>query len=449
MKTKLLILLILTLAFPLVAQITQSQTIIPISVSVTGFVAKPGVYQLTQFSRLSDALDAAAGKLKQPDIQSRLSAPETKAAAMDSIYVNFQALRDVKLQRQSQTSTYDLMRFLRAGDASQNPLLKDGDVVTVSAIQQSVAIQGDVYMPGEYQYLPTDKLADILKLCQGFVPSADLRSVKIYRYKDNRIDFDMLAYDLSTFDTNPEVADIALEPFDRVLVSRDSEKRRGWKVLVEGNVRSPGEYYIGDGTTLYDLLQMCGGPTSRGDLRNAVYINGPYSKALDPDFERLKMYSLNQMTPVEYAYLRARMRQLLGKYSVDVAKVWESQGESDNPVLRDGDYLFVPEAVDMVAVTGQVKSPGMVPWVEGKNWKYYISEAGGYVNNRKSNGTRIIRFNNGNWIKPTKKVQILPGDMVFVPESQDRDLWTDVKDVFTLASSLLTIFLSIRAITTN
>ncbi len=449
MKTKLFLLLLLVLAMPLVAQIGTTQAVIPISVSVTGFVPKPGVYQLTQFSRLSDAIDAASGERKQFDPLEQLSPAQIQEVETDSLYTNFQALRDVKLSRQNKSSAYDLMRFLRLGEAEQNPLLRDGDVITVNAIKQSVSIQGSVYLPGEYQFLPTDKLSDILLLCQGFVPGADLKAVKIYRYQPNRVDFDVLTHDLSTYDSDPGVADIALQPWDRVIVARDAEQRRGWKVLVEGNVRSPGEYLIGDNSTLYDLLQMCGGPTSRGDLRNALYVNEPYSKTLDPDLERLKMYGMNQMTPVEYGYLRSRMRQMLGKYSVDVSSVWESKGQSANPVLRDGDYLFVPEAVNMVAVTGQVARPGMIPWVEGKNWKYYISEAGGFVNNRKGHGTRIIRFHNGNWIKPSKKVPIVPGDMVFVPEAQDRDLWTDVKDVVTLASSVLTIFLSIRAITTN
>lgn len=449
MKTELILLLALLIALPLAAQNFPSQTVVPISVSVTGFVPNPGVYQLTQFSRLSDAIEAASGTKKQLDPLAQLTPAQIQEVELDSLYIHFQALRDVKLTRQGKTSSYDLMRFLRAGEAEQNPLLRDGDLVNVNAMQQTVALQGSFYLPGEYQYLHDDRLSDLLKLCQGFLPGADLKSVKIYRYQPNGVDFDIITHDLSAFETNPSVADIPLMPMDRVMVARDSEQRRGWKVLVEGNVRAPGEYLIGDGTTLYDLLQMCGGPTSRGDLRGALYINEPYSKVADPDLERLKILSMHQMTPVEYGFLRARMRQLRGKYSVDVADVWESKGQNSNPILRDGDYLFVPEAVTMVAVIGQVKEPGLVPWVEGKNWKYYVSAAGGYVNNRKTGGIRVIRFNNGNWIKPDKKVSIVPGDMVFIPEATDRDLWTDVKDVVTLVSSFLTIFLSIRAITTN
>lgn len=449
MKTELLLLIALLIALPLAAQTIPSQAIAPISVSVTGFVPNPGVYHLTQLYRLSDAIDIATGVGKSIDQLTKPTPAQTKDAQLDSLYANFQALRSVKLTRQAKTSTYDLMRFLRVGEADQNPLLRDGDVVTVEAVWQTIAIQGSVYLPGEYQYLPGDKLSDVLKLCQGFVPGADLKAIKVYRYRANKIDFDIINYDLSAYETNPGVADIPLQPMDRVMVAKDTELRRGWKVLVEGNVRSPGEYLIGDATTLYDLLVMCGGPTSRGDLQGALYINEPYSKVADPDFERLKTLYMNQMTPVEYGYMRARMRQLLGKYCVDIANVWETKGQGENPVLRDGDYLFVPEAVKMVAVVGQVKNPGMIAWEAGKDWKYYISQAGGYLNNRRKGGIRVIRFYNGNWIKPDKKVPIVPGDMVFVPESSDRDLWTDIKDVVTLASSLLTIFLSIRAITAN
>jgi len=87
--------------------------------------------------------------------------------------------------------------------------------------------------------------------------------------------------------------------------------------------------------------------------------------------------------------------------------------------------------------------------VEGANWKYYIEAAGGYTNNRRYNGVRIIRAASGNWVKPSKNLPINPGDMVFVAEQTDRDIWTDIKDVVSLASQVVTIFIGIYAITSK
>jgi hypothetical protein len=138
-----------------------------------------------------------------------------------------------------------------------------------------------------------------------------------------------------------------------------------------------------------------------------------------------------------------------GKYSFDVKKFAETGGKEANPTLRDGDAVFIPERMDMVFVSGQVRHPGLVPYSEGKNWDYYITLAGGYTNNRKHAKGRIIRGDSGNWIKPNKGVPILAGDTVFVPSQTDRALWTDVKEGITLVSSLITIIVGLRALTTN
>ena len=98
----------------------------------------------------------------------------------------------------------------------------------------------------------------------------------------------------------------------------------------------------------------------------------------------------------------------------------------------------------MVWVSGQVRNPGLIPYVEGKTWRYYVEAAGGFTNNRKFNGARVIRQSSGNWVKPTKSLVIRSGDTIFIPESTDRDIWLDIKDVVLLTSQVITIFLGVR-----
>jgi hypothetical protein len=43
----------------------------------------------------------------------------------------------------------------------------------------------------------------------------------------------------------------------------------------------------------------------------------------------------------------------------------------------------------------------------------------------------------------------MPGDTVFVPGQTDRSLWVDIKDVATLASSLITIIIGLQALTSK
>lgn len=446
MKTKLLLAILLCLALGLGAQITvpaPSQNFI--SVSVTGFVANPGSYQLTPLNRISDALTLARSLPREPVAAEFLTPQLAQEAAQDSLFANFQGLRSIKLIRGRETTICDLLKYQRTGDLAQNPLLRDGDVIVVPAVHNSVTLSGEVYLPGEYEFVEGDDLGDLLALAQGFTLGADRANVQIYRYKENLVDFDILRHDLHSVDPDA----IPLRAHDRVSVVRDAEFRRAWKITVEGSVKAPGEYLLGAGTTLYDVLLLCGGPTERGNLSSAIFANQIGTLEPDPEFERLKTLSMADMTVLEYHFMRNRLRQFPGKYSVDVARTWSSQGAEDNPILRDGDYLFVPETLEMVEVSGQVVKPGLIPWAEGKDWQYYIAAAGGLTNNSRWKGIRLISGSTGNWVRPSKKVAVNPGDTVFVAQKTDRDFWTDLKDVLTITSQVVTIFLGVRAISAN
>ena len=101
----------------------------------------------------------------------------------------------------------------------------------------------------------------------------------------------------------------------------------------------------------------------------------------------------------------------------------------------------------MVEVSGQVANPGLIPWMEGQNYEYYIQQAGGYTNNKRWKGTRVISATSGNWIKPNKKLALNPGDTVFVAEKDTYDVWSRFKDIMLVATQVITIFLGVRTLT--
>jgi len=452
MKSKIFIawLLILCIVFPLWAQsFTLPTAATYISVAVTGYVEKPGIYKLSVIDRLSEALAQADEQslvnTPTPDMSlEKLKFQEKEKTHIDSIAVRSQALRSVSIIRAGEETSYDFQLFLRSGDMSQNPLLRDGDVVVVNPIAALVTISGAVYFPGDYEYRPGDTLAKLLILAKGFKPEADLKQVRLYRYSDNMFDYTTEVIDLSSAKSNPSLLNIPIQAHDRVMVAQNSQFRRGWEVQINGHVASPGTYMINETTTLYDILLQAGGPTDKADLGSAVMINRAMYQRESPDLLRLQILNMSSMTPMEYNFMRSTLRQLKGKYSLDIALAWNSKGKAGNPTLRDGDQIFVPEIVDMVWVSGQVRSPGLVPWVEGKDYLYYVNQAGGFTNNRKLGGIRIIRNSSGNWIKPGKNVAIRSGDQIFIPETKDRDIWLDIKDVVTLVSQVITIVIGVN-----
>ncbi len=454
MKTKLFALLFVLLSTSvclLQALEIPDQDFIPVSVSVTGDVNRPGIYTLTTTNRVSEALSMANPKLStfttDQDIirQSGLNLSKFRLpASADSTVTTSYGMRTIILNRQGVKHTLDLLKYYRLGDVSQNPYLKDGDVIIVNPPQSVITIQGGVHRPGDYEYREGDTLKELLDIALGTTENADLKHVSLYRYRDDFVKFDKSELNISNYpQQSNDALEMVLKPGDRILVPYNSEYRKAYQVQVTGKVKMPGMYYVNDKTTLYELLTMCGGPTIEADLSSSFVYNRLISENYDPDFERLSRLSYTQMTWLEYSYLRTKTRQLKGKYAIDVHKSWITQGKDTNFILHDGDVLIVPELINGVWVAGQVKNPGLVTWNEDMKWKDYLTAAGGYASNSKSQGTRVIRAKSGNWVKPSDKIQINTGDIIFVPDKEERYTWDTIKEGILVTSQVLTILLAL------
>lgn len=456
MKIRLLIyctVLLSALCLTLSAVEVTASDLIPVSVSVTGNVKNPGIYTLTNLNRVSEALAMADTELypaavlqRQIPLTTGLSIPKAKALVRpDTAEVTVFGQRNIILTRLGQKQSLDMLKYLRLGAIDQNPFLRDGDVIFVSPVSSTITLDGAVNKPGDYEFKKEDTVKDILDLALNVTEDADLKHVMLYRYKDDFLEFDKSELDLSGY---PASLSLKLQSGDRIIVPANSEYRKAYKVSISGKVKMPGNYYVNDKTSLYELLIMCGGPSKEADLYSSYAYNKLVSESFDPDFERLSSYSMVQMSWLEYSYLRTKTRQLKGRYSVDIQKCWDTQGREANLVLRDGDEVIIPEQINGVWVAGQVKHPGLITWKEDMTWKEYLSLAGGYANNRKVQGIRIIRYSSGNWVKPTDKIQLYPGDAIFVPDKEERYLWDDIKDAILVTSQVLTILIALKTIKT-
>lgn len=184
-------------------------------------------------------------------------------------------------------------------------------------------------------------------------------------------------------------------------------KYRTLKGSVGGFVNRPGQYEIRPGDTLVSLLNQGGGPVAdRADLRRAT-------------FRRLNS---NELIPVDlYAML--------------------IKGDtSQNYKLEDGDELNIPEETNLrISVQGAVSQPGTYSYKEPMTLADAISLARGEVRQRsKFSEVLIIRELKGqpgqflrikaDYVKfirqgdSTQNISLLPGDLIFVPETKTPDL---------------------------
>ena len=429
--------------------------------AISGAVNAPGLYTVTPVDRLS-ALVKIAGGLILPDEKSKeaetireLTVVPRTAAERRSL----QRIQEAKLHRaqaslrhiaiisrDGSSRTVDLQRFYVTGDLSFNPLLRDGDAVLVPIVNREIGvidIFGAVKSPGQYEFRPGDKLRDIIELAGGFRADAINDTVSVVRFEADGQTQTLLQLYLTGLDDRGGL----LRADDRVFVRKRPDFMNKVQVTVKGEVFYPGSYAIeADKTRLSDVIKACGGITDRANLYSARVIRRSMETMDDPEFERLKTLTVADMTDMEYEYFKIRSREEAPLVVVDFMKLFVKGDGSQDVFLQDKDEIEIPTISPTVKVAGQVTNPGLLRYVEGSNYEYYIEKAGGFSWNARKGKIRLIKAHSGMWVKPRNNTPIEIGDTIFVPEKQETDWWALSKDMLLAVSQIATVLIMIRSL---
>ena len=221
---------------------------------------------------------------------------------------------DFDVTGQTVTAVNQLIReFLVKDNHVSNP------IVMVSPVFQesSVFIGGAVKAPGRYPISPeTDiGLYRAIALAGGVAENADRQGVQLIRTDSTQ---KVETYDLST---NRPYKDIRVNINDLVFVMPLST------VEVQGQVQTPGKFFIRDEIGIEQALARAGGPTPEADLTALIRVGKDGTLS---EFNRSEQF-------------------------------WKST-EDNTPLssLSDGDVLYVPNVfkVEPIYVTGYVRNPG-------------------------------------------------------------------------------------------
>jgi hypothetical protein len=82
-------------------------------------------------------------------------------------------------------------------------------------------------------------------------------------------------------------------------------------------------------------------------------------------------------------------------------------------LLEDGDILKIPQKSSVVMVDGEVNLPTAVTWRHGKDFQYYVAQAGGFLK-KKSDERVFVVHANGSVIEGKKAGKLVAGDQVLV-----------------------------------
>ena len=343
--------------------------------------------------------------------------------------------RNIKIHRKNQIINVDLLAFRRFGNKQKNPMLMQGDVIELQLEENYVGLYGGVKLPGRYEIVHNETLDDLISLAGGFTKNADINNVEITRFI-NDIDKKILNINLQA-----DLSKVFLKDEDHIVVRYKQDYKRQDLVTVVGEVKYPGIYSISHNlSTVKDIIEKCGGLSSKADLSKIKINNEFISNVNDFELNRIMMIPDSFRSDEEKSYIKARSRSPKGNLiSSDIILTERIM----NFRLNRNDILTIPIAVDYVEVLGGVYHPGRYPFYSSYNLDDYIELAGGLTNSSRSK-KYIVKNNNGQKILFSKNINIENGDIIFIPEKIEYNRWDRFKEIIAVLGQLATLILVIQ-----
>lgn len=422
-----------------------------VMVEIKGAVLKPGIYSLPATYQVSDAINFSN------QIRNDNSLPPN---LLTSYYINEN--RKNELQKEVNTNGLPINEYFANRNivvfnskygtkyadlelsASRicfelNPYIREGDKIYVPykpLVYETMELAGAVARQGKFPYKPGDKLSDLLKFGLGFTSNADPSNI-VY-YSDNegtKIKVD------SNF--NLIKNDFPVKPNSILVVGEKSEKifSKMGIVKVVGMVEKPGIYTIEVGkSTLLEVLNQCGKILPEADIAGSYILREKIRDDFFPDpYSKFGKYYLHSnLTMEDSMRFRLDINYRREYVSCDFVELFHNKNLLHNVFLENGDLIVIPQAKKSVFVWGQVKNPGYVSFSEGKDYLWYINQAGGFLPSANPKRTRIIRGIQKIWLPP-KGVPILSGDEIYVPRDPDMPPGIEIQYYSIMATVVATL----------
>lgn len=380
-------------------------------VQVNGAIGRPGMYQLGEkvFS-VKSLLERASGLT-----------PEAMT--------NRAVLRRMKPNRTQEVISVNLEGILNGTEPDMT--LQNEDILYIPTIpehqyRRTISILGEVIFPGTYEYADSITIEDFILQAGGLTYAASTAKVDVSRmYHDpEATDAGMDLKKTFTFTIDEHFnfsndKDFILEPFDIVQVRRSPTYQDPITVSIDGEVMFRGPYTMErKNMRLTDLVKAAGGAIPGSYIRGARLIRrmSADERGRMQDIIKMARQSADSKDSLSLAKLA-----LSDTYSVGIHldEALAHPGSTQDIELMDGDRLVIPRFNHTVRISGDVHAPNTVALEEGKGYKYYIEQAGGFGNRARKSHTYIV-YQNGTIAKASKG-KVEPGCEILVPSKAARN----------------------------
>lgn len=220
--------------------------------------------------------------------------------------------------------------------------------------------------------------------------------------------------------TSPELADRIAAEYVKADILKDPKveialiKRHEMFVMVFGQVTRSGAIPFKEGYTITSAIAQAGSYTASAQLENATLTRKGTDK------------------PVP----------------IDLRKLYRDGDRSQDLLLQEGDVIHIPEdTVNRYYVLGEVRSPGLYFLKDNASVLSAVSQAGGPTERGSLKGTMVVRGDaktpqriNVDLNKLAKgnvaeDVKLLPGDVIYVPETSKPD-WSKISQIINVITSV-------------
>ncbi|MDY3266617.1 MAG: SLBB domain-containing protein [Phocaeicola sp.] len=339
------------------------------------------------------------------------------------------------LTREKEDMTNEVLSIDLAGiinGTSPDVPLRREDVLFISSkkeiqAQGGISIYGEVTNPGVIPFAEKTTIEDLILKAGGLLDGAS--SV--------RVDVSRRIKDPKSIKSTEDISKVytfaikdgfivdgknnfTLEPYDIVEVRRSPGYQVQRRVDIGGEAVFTGGYTLTKkNERISDLVRRAGGLTNEAYVRGGRLIRKMNDEEKAQQEAALKMAMMNAGADS----LSINKIQLSESYvvGIELDKALANPGSGYDVVLREGDYLYIPEFTSTVKITGEVQFPNTVAYVEGKKLSHYIEQAGGYSRLAKKSSVYIVHMNGTvSRVKRMRKTEIEPGCQIIVPSKKER-----------------------------
>ena len=421
------------------------------TVQIKGAVFHPGMYDWGSTNNTVRSLIESAGGLTE-----------------DAFSVHA-VLHRMKPDRIRKVLSVDVEGIM-AGTVADMPL-ENEDVLFIpfrseTLNERTLTIHGEVQMPGIYEYAEDETIEDFILQAGGLTDAASTARVDVSRRISDPGAMEApheIAQLLSFTIKNGMIVDgdrsFTLEPYDEVFVRRSPAYQPQRNVLVGGEVLFPGQYSLSTkNQRISDLVKAAGGVTDQ------AYVRGARIERVMTEDEKFRNRQVLELVrqkgqnagldmvmqdeeAADYDINQARdsVENDTVRYSVGIEldKALANPGSDFDVTLKEGDRLIVPEYNGTVKINGNVMYPNTVAYSEGKKYKWYVNQAGGFGSRAKKSRTFVV-YQNGT-VSKAKNAKIEPGSEIIVPSKTTTasEVIGQVGAVGTSMATLLTLLISV------